>query len=89
MREATGDGGSRAAAPAQKPRSAAPASAVIGAFGIDVDYAMLVKHYGATPDAAGPERKFSPGECCSITKRRMLGKPIKGLVSTSYVEKHN
>src|SRR6201996_1049149 len=63
--------------------------AVVGAFGIDVDYAQLVKHYGATPDAVGPERKYSPGECCGITKHRVLGKPIKALVSTSYVEKHN
>jgi IS1 family transposase len=64
-------------------------NAVLGAFGIDVDYAMLVKHYGPTPDLSGPERKYSPGECCGISKRRMLGKPVKGLVSTSYVEKHN
>jgi len=63
--------------------------AVIGAFGIDVDYAQLVKHYGPTPDATGPERKYSPGECCGISKHRLLGQPIKALVSTSYVEKHN
>lgn len=63
--------------------------AVLGAFGIDVDYAQLVKHYGPTPDTAGPERKYSPGECCGITKHRMLGQPLKSLVSTSYVEKHN
>lgn len=63
--------------------------AVLGAFGLDVDYAMLVKHYGPTIDAVGPERKYSPGECCGISKHRMLGQPIKGLVSTSYVEKHN
>jgi IS1 family transposase len=64
-------------------------SAVLGAFGIDVDYAQLIKIYGATPDAAGPERKYSPGECCGTRKQRLLGKPIKALVSTSYVEKHN
>jgi IS1 family transposase len=64
-------------------------SAVLGAFGIDVDYAQLVKHYGPTPDLSGPERKYSPGECCGISKRRLIGKPHKGLVSTSYVEKHN
>jgi IS1 family transposase len=64
-------------------------NAVVGAFGIDVDYAQLVKHYGSTADAAGPERKYSPGICTGISKRRVLGKPIKGLVSTSYVEKHN
>ena len=63
--------------------------AVLGAFGIDVDYAQLVKHYGPTADLAGPERKYSPGECCGISKRRVIGKPIKALVSTSYVEKHN
>jgi IS1 family transposase len=68
---------------------AAYLQAVVGAFGIDVDYAQLVKHYGPTADLAGPERKYSPGECCGISKRRVLGKPIKAFVSTSYVEKHN
>lgn len=64
-------------------------SAVVGAFGIDVDYAQLVKHYGESGNQAGPERKYSPGICTGITKRRMLGQPHKALVSTSYVEKHN
>lgn len=63
--------------------------AVVGAFGIDVDYAQLVKHYGPTADVAGPERKYSPGICTGISKRRVLGRPMKALVSTSYVEKHN
>lgn len=48
-----------------------------------------MKHYGPTIDVAGPERKYSPGECCGISKRRILGKPLKAFVSTSYVEKHN
>ena len=30
--------------------------AVVGAFGIDVDYAQLIKIYGATADLAGPEQ---------------------------------
>lgn len=63
--------------------------AVIGAFGIDVDYAQLVKHYGESGNAAGPERKYSPGICTGISKRRLVGRPHKALVSTSYVEKHN
>lgn len=63
--------------------------AVIGAFGIDVDYAQLVKHYGSTADLPEPDRKYSPGICTGISKRRLVGKPLKGLVSTSYVEKHN
>jgi hypothetical protein len=49
----------------------------------------LVKHYGESGNAAGPERKYSPGICTGITKRRVLGQPHKALVSTSYVEKHN
>src|SRR5665213_452421 len=52
-------------------------------------YAMLVKHYGSTADLAGPERKYSPGICTGITKRRVMGRPLKAFVSTSYVEKHN
>jgi hypothetical protein len=63
-------------------------SAVLGAFGIDVDYAQLIKHYGASLET-GPEHKYSPGECCGITKRRVIGTPVKSAVSTSYVEKHN
>jgi hypothetical protein len=34
----------------------------VGALGIDVDYAILVKHYGAKPDVSGPEREYSLGE---------------------------
>ena len=64
-------------------------SLLVEAFGIDVDYAQLVKHYGPTPDVTGPERKYSPGECCGISKRRVIGRPLKAFVSTSYVEKHN
>jgi hypothetical protein len=63
--------------------------AVVGAFGIDVDYAMLVKMYGESANGVGPERKYSPGICTGARKRRMLGQPLKALVSTSYVEKHN
>jgi hypothetical protein len=31
----------------------------------------------------------SPGECTGISKRRVMGMPLKAFVSTSYVEKHN
>lgn len=68
---------------------AAYLEAVVGAFGIDVDYAQLVKHYGATTDLPGPDRKYSPGRYVGSHKRRVLGQPHKPLVSTSYVEKHN
>ncbi len=48
-----------------------------------------MKHYGATADAKGPERKYSPGICTGATKRQIEGSPDKRHVSTSYVEKHN
>ena len=63
--------------------------AVEDAFGADIDYAMLVKHYGETPDGKGVERKYSPGICTGTTKRQIEGKPDARHVSTSYVEKHN
>src|SRR5690348_12543549 len=57
--------------------------AVTGAFGLDVDYAMLVKIYGESANTVGPERKYSPGICTGTRKRRVLGQPYKALVSTS------
>jgi IS1 family transposase len=63
-------------------------SAVEGAFGLDVDYAMLIKHYGETPDA-GPEKKYSPGICTGITGKKIQGRPDARYVSTSFVESHN
>jgi IS1 family transposase len=66
-------------------------SAVDGAFGLDVDYAMLVKLYG--PAAEGKpgtaERKYSPGECQGSRKTAIVGRPVKEDVSTSYVECQN
>jgi hypothetical protein len=41
--------------------------AVNGAFGADVDYAMLVKLYGPAPGSR-PERRYSQGECCGAVK---------------------
>jgi IS1 family transposase len=62
--------------------------AVEGAFGGDIDYAMLVKLYG---DLGGKtaERKYSPAECTGIKKRSVEGKPDMAHVSTSYVERQN
>ena len=64
--------------------------AVEGAFGGDVDYAMLVKHYGS-PEGAGKshERKYSPAECTGAKKVKISGEPEKKLVSTSHVERQN
>ena len=61
--------------------------AVEGAFGGDVDYAQLVKMYGAAPESM--KGRYSPAECTGIQKRRIEGNPAKEDVSTSYVERQN
>ena len=60
--------------------------AVEGAFGADVDYAMLVKLYGDTP---GPAGRYSPAECTGAIKTRIEGRPDAKHVSTSYAERQN
>ena len=60
--------------------------AVEGAFGADIDYAMLIKHYGAPVGALG---RYSPGECTSIDLRRVEGRPDLAHVSTFYAERQN
>ncbi len=60
--------------------------AVEGAFGGDVDYAMLIKLYGESADV---QKRNSPGECIGIKKRPIEGRPKKEDISTSYVERSN
>lgn len=50
---------------------------------------MLVKLYGESADATGPERKYSPGECLGARKEAITGNPDMAHVSTSHVERHN
>lgn len=59
---------------------------VEGAFGIDIDYAMLIKIYG--PASEG-QRRYSPAECLGAKKKVVMGKPDLKKVSTSYVERNN
>jgi IS1 family transposase len=61
--------------------------AVEGAFGAEIDYAMLVKLYGASPESA--KGRYSPAECTGIRKRRIEGDPDPKHVSTSYAERNN
>jgi len=61
--------------------------AVEGAFGADIDYAMLNKIYGVSPEAA--KGRYSPAECIGAKKERIEGKPDMAHVSTSYVERNN
>ena len=62
--------------------------AVEDAFGAKVDYAMLVKLYGA-PQGRENERRYSPAECAGAIKGTVQGKPDPAYVSTSYVERQN
>ena len=62
--------------------------AVEGAFGGDVDYAMLVKLYGGEGGVSS-EKRYSPAQCTGIRKRRIEGSPDPAHVSTSYVERNN
>ena len=59
--------------------------AVERAFAGDIDYAMLVKHYGEGPQ--GADRKYSPSNFVSAEKKRINGNPDDAHVSTSYVER--
>jgi IS1 family transposase len=61
--------------------------AVEGAFGGDIDYAMLVKIYGTSPESS--KGRYSPAECTGARKERIEGSPDPAHVSTSYVERHN
>src|SRR5207248_6087670 len=61
--------------------------AVEGAFGADIDYAMLVKIYGAAPDAF--KGRYSPAECLGAMKTRIEGNPDPKHVSTAFAERQN
>lgn len=51
-------------------------SAVEGAFGVDVDYAMLVKLYGGNQgDKKESEHRYSPGKCLGALKGVVTGNP--------------
>jgi IS1 family transposase len=61
--------------------------AVEGAFGSDIDYAMLVKLYGEAVE--GTKGRYSPAECIGARKERIEGNPDMKHVSTSYSERNN
>lgn len=60
--------------------------AVEEAFGAGIDYAMLVKLYGAAPESA--IGRYSPAECVG-RKQAIEGLPNFDHISTSHVERHN
>lgn len=63
------------------------AEAVEQAFGAEIDYAMLVKIYGAPTDA--PETRYSPATCIGCRTGVLSGQPDPKHISTSFVERQN
>jgi len=60
--------------------------AIEGAFGIDIDYAMLTKIYGQ--DSEG-QRRYSPPKIIDTEIKKIMGNPDPKHISTSYVERQN
>ncbi len=60
--------------------------AVEESFGADIDYAMLVKIYGEGPKT---EARYSSAVCLGARRDLVMGRPHKGLISTSHVERSN
>lgn len=60
--------------------------AVDGAFPFSIDYAMLVKVYGAVQEN---ETRYSPAQCIGCQTRIIAGKPDPQHISTSFVERQN
>jgi hypothetical protein len=52
-----------------------------------VDYAQLIKIYGASPDSA--KGRYSPADCTGIVKTPIEGKPDPAHISTSFIERQN
>ena len=61
------------------------AEAVEGAFGMDVDYAMLIKLYGNDSF----DRRYSTGDCIGTRSAVLQGNPDPKHISTSFVERQN
>lgn len=61
--------------------------AVEKAFDWAVDYAQLIKQYGASPDST--KGRYSPAECTGAKKVKISGSPDIAKVNTSFVERQN
>src|SRR5947207_7661268 len=64
--------------------------AVEGAFGSNIDYAMLIKMYeGDSGKSAPAERRYSPAVCTGSRQQPITGDPDPAFVSTSFVERQH
>jgi hypothetical protein len=61
--------------------------AVAQVFGLDIDFAQLVKVYRT--EHVSPERRYSPPVCVGSLRLAVEGRPNEDHISTSYVERQN
>jgi len=63
--------------------------AVENAFGMNVDFGMIIKNYGADKREHHQERRYSASEVTSMQKIEIVGRPDPYLISTSHIERLN
>src|ERR1051325_1889245 len=63
--------------------------AVENAFGMNVDFGMIIKSYGIDKGEHHQERRYSAPEVTSMEKMVVMGHPEMDLVSTSHIERLN
>ena len=63
--------------------------AVENAFGMDVDFGMVIKNYGADKGEHHQERRYSAPEVTSMQKVEVVGWPDRDLMSTNHIERLN
>lgn len=63
--------------------------AVENAFGMDVDFGMIIKNYGLDKGEHHQERRYSAPEVTSMQKMVIAGYPEPDLISTSHIERLN
>jgi hypothetical protein len=63
--------------------------AVENAFGMNVDYGMIIKSYGVDKGEHHQERRYSAPEVTSMEKMVVMGYPEMDLISTSHIERLN
>jgi len=63
--------------------------AVENAFGMEVDFGMIIKSYGVDKGEHHQERRYSAPEVTSMEKMVVQGYPEMDLVSTSHIERLN
>ena len=63
--------------------------AVENAFGMNVDFGMIIKNYGVDKGEHHQERRYSAPEVTSMQKMVIAGYPDPDLISTSHIERLN